>query len=116
MQRRDFLKYSVAGLAAVSLPGFLSQACKKQADRYSVVILGDTHYDDPDPLRYHKGYSDPIPARNKAAALDIMEKDSAVLRAQIENLDRVIWEYTIDGANLTMKDTDTGSILTYTKK
>lgn len=27
-----------------------------------------------------------------------------------------IWEYTIDGANLTMKDTDTGSILTYTKK
>ena len=27
-----------------------------------------------------------------------------------------IWEYTIDGANLTMKDLDTGSILTYTKK
>ena len=27
-----------------------------------------------------------------------------------------IWEYTIDGANLSMKDTDTGSILTYTKK
>ena len=27
-----------------------------------------------------------------------------------------IWEYTIDGDNLTMKDTDTGSILTYTKK
>ena len=27
-----------------------------------------------------------------------------------------IWEYTIDGNNLTMKDTDTGSILTYTKK
>ncbi|MBR0240684.1 MAG: metallophosphoesterase [Bacteroidales bacterium] len=66
MQRRDFLKYSVAGLAAVSLPGFLSQACKKQADRYSVVILGDTHYDDPDPLRYHKGYSDPNPAREAA--------------------------------------------------
>lgn len=27
-----------------------------------------------------------------------------------------IWEYSIDGGNLTMKDTDTGSILTYTKK
>ena len=27
-----------------------------------------------------------------------------------------IWEYTIDGDNLTMKDADTGSILTYTKK
>ena len=27
-----------------------------------------------------------------------------------------IWEYAIDGNNLTMTDTDTGSVLTYTKK
>lgn len=66
MDRREFLKYSAAGLITISLPGLLSQACKKKQDRYSVVILGDTHYDDPNPLRYHTGYSDPNPAREAA--------------------------------------------------
>ncbi len=36
-------------------------ACKK--DKYSVVILGDTHYDAADPEFYHKGYFDPNPKR-----------------------------------------------------
>lgn len=31
--------------------------------RYSVVILGDTHYDAPDPDLYHTGYTDPDPKR-----------------------------------------------------
>ena len=30
--------------------------------------------------------------------------------------DADVWEYSIDGSTLTMKDTDTGTILTYTKK
>lgn len=34
-----------------------------QDDSYSVVILGDTHYDAADPECYHAGYTDPNPAR-----------------------------------------------------
>ena len=33
------------------------------AGRYSIVILGDTHYDAADPELYHKGYTDPNPER-----------------------------------------------------
>lgn len=38
----------------------------KARDKYSVVILGDTHFDDADPLKYHAGYTDPNPAREAA--------------------------------------------------
>ena len=65
MDRRDFLKYSAAGLAGTALTGILpsgkAEACS--GDKYSVVILGDTHYDAPDPELYHKGYTDPSPTR-----------------------------------------------------
>ena len=65
MDRRDFFKYSATGIVGLSLLGRLgetsAEACKR--DRYSVVILGDTHYDAPDPELYHAGYTDPNPAR-----------------------------------------------------
>lgn len=68
MDRRDFFKYSALGLAGLSLPRLWMpfEADAKARDRYSVVILGDTHYDDADPLKYHAGYSDPDPARDAA--------------------------------------------------
>jgi len=44
------------------LAGLLFSGCKS-ADDYSVVILGDTHYDAADPEVYHAGYSDPKPSR-----------------------------------------------------
>ena len=67
MDRRDFIKVSAVGLAGLSLPGLWrsADACVKR-DKYNVIILGDTHYDDIDPLKYHAGYSDPNPAREAA--------------------------------------------------
>ncbi|MBQ9463633.1 MAG: metallophosphoesterase [Bacteroidales bacterium] len=65
MDRRSFFKISAAGLAGLALPGELALGMgpKSIDGKYSVVILGDTHYDDADPLKYHKGYTDPSPER-----------------------------------------------------
>lgn len=65
MDRRDFFKISAAGLAGLALPGELGFAMgPKTTDRkYSVVILGDTHYDALDPELYHAGYSIPDKTR-----------------------------------------------------
>ena len=35
----------------------------RDGEKYSVVILGDTHYDAADPEIYHAGYTDPNPTR-----------------------------------------------------
>ena len=58
MDRRSFFKVSAAGLAGLSLPGefLLAKGREDAAGKYSVVILGDTHYDALDPELYHKGY------------------------------------------------------------
>ena len=58
MDRRHFFKISAAGLAGLTLPGGINLAMgpKNTDDSYSVVILGDTHYDAMDPELYHKGY------------------------------------------------------------
>lgn len=65
MDRRVFFKRSFAGLMGLSLMDLRltgpAGACNK--DKYSVVILGDTHYDAADPEIYHKGYTDPNPER-----------------------------------------------------
>ena len=65
MDRRDIFKYSATGLVGLSLLGRFgeetAEACKK--DAYSIVILGDTHYDAVDPELYHAGYTDPKPER-----------------------------------------------------
>ena len=69
MDRRTFLKYSATGLVGLSLPFGLPDAMAKKAKdgRYNIVILGDTHYDDADPERYHAGYTLPDnPKREEA--------------------------------------------------
>lgn len=65
MDRRDFLKYSAAGIIGLSLIDGLHprEALAAKKERYSVVILGDTHYDAADPEYYHAGYTDPNPKR-----------------------------------------------------
>ena len=65
MDRRDFFKYSAAGLIGLSFADRLraAEAAADKDGRYSVVILGDTHYDAADPEYYHEGYSDPDPKR-----------------------------------------------------
>ena len=59
MDRRSFFKVSAAGLAGLALPGELGFAMgpRNTDPKYSIVILGDTHYDAVDPELYHKGYS-----------------------------------------------------------
>ena len=66
MDRREFFKYSAGAALGVSLLGRTAEALAKSAegDKYSVVILGDTHYDDADPELYHAGYTDPNPVRD----------------------------------------------------
>ena len=73
MDRRSFLKISTMGLAGLSLPVGKLAAMAPGVDRrgvpggkYSVVILGDTHYDSPNPELYHAGYTDPDPVREAA--------------------------------------------------
>lgn len=67
MDRRTFLQLSATSLAGITLGGRATLADamnrKKEGSEYSVVILGDTHYDAfPDEI-YHTGYTDPSPTR-----------------------------------------------------
>ena len=48
----------------VLLTGLMAVGCGS-ADNYSVVILGDTHYDALDPEVYHAGYSEADPERDR---------------------------------------------------
>ncbi|MCH5173106.1 MAG: metallophosphoesterase [Bacteroidales bacterium] len=65
MDRRDFFRRSAAGIMCLALPGrkTVAMATERGGDGYSVVILGDTHYDSADPELYHAGYTDPNPQR-----------------------------------------------------
>ena len=65
MERRDFIKLSSMVVAGLSLPKLWAGAPKNNSagDKYSIVILGDTHYDAADPEYYHAGYYDPDPKR-----------------------------------------------------
>ena len=65
MDRRDFFKYSAGAALGMSMLGRAAGAFARNIpeDRYSVVILGDTHYDVMDPEVYHAGYTDPNPTR-----------------------------------------------------
>ncbi len=63
MDRRSFFKYSAGAVVGASLLGRATDAFAAGRDKYSVVILGDTHYDAPDPDKYHEGYTDPNPTR-----------------------------------------------------
>lgn len=65
MDRRDFFKYSAGAALGLSMLGRAADvfANNSPEDKYSVVILGDTHYDVKDPEVYHAGYTDPNPER-----------------------------------------------------
>ena len=68
MDRRDFFKYSAGAALSTTLLGRAADAMARTEgetveDKYSVVILGDTHYDVMDPEVYHAGYTDPDPTR-----------------------------------------------------
>ncbi|MCQ2115914.1 MAG: metallophosphoesterase [Bacteroidales bacterium] len=64
MDRREFFRFSALGLAGLTLGDRLTQAeaCSRK-DAYSVVILGDTHFDTAPEELYHSGYYDPSPTR-----------------------------------------------------
>lgn len=67
MERRDFMRLSAMGLVGVASGeiGFKAEAKKPKTDNgnYSVVVIGDTHYDKAPDAVYHEGYSDPDPVR-----------------------------------------------------
>ena len=63
MDRRSFFKYSAGAVVGASLLGRATKAFAADDGSYSAVILGDTHYDAPDPEKYHAGYTDPNPTR-----------------------------------------------------
>lgn len=71
MDRRDFLRISAAGLVGLGISPAASAAEALRGGKgkrpgkgsYSVVILGDTHYDTAPDTIYHTGYSDPNPTR-----------------------------------------------------
>ena len=67
MERREFFKYSAGAALGATLLGraadVFAQDNPEREDKYSVVILGDTHYDVMDPEVYHAGYTDPNPER-----------------------------------------------------
>lgn len=75
MDRRRFLHISAAGIVGLSMgdslsleamPGRPGKSRSLKKGSYSVVMLGDTHYDAAPVDRYHEGYSDPNPVREKA--------------------------------------------------
>lgn len=56
MDRREFFKISAGGALGLALP-WQALARSGRDHSYSVVILGDTHFDDMDSLKYHAGYT-----------------------------------------------------------
>lgn len=60
---RHYLLLNAALLGFLTCQSAMAQDVKPDDSRYSVVILGDTHYDAPDPDLYHTGYTDPNPNR-----------------------------------------------------
>ena len=67
MNRRDFLTLSATGIIGLSASSFpLSALAKGKGDKsYSLVILGDTHFDTDPPSVYHSYYNEPNERLNK---------------------------------------------------
>jgi len=69
VDRRSFFKIGAAGLllpvaAKLSPLEAAASPCLVSKDgKYNIVILGDTHFDNKDPERYHARYTDPKPSR-----------------------------------------------------
>ena len=83
-------------LILLLLAASLFSACNNQ-DSYSVVILGDTHYDAADPEFYHAGYTDPKPAREAAHRLEFIRNGNMWADRSLRLIDRA--------AGLVDKDT-----------
>ena len=69
MDRREFISISAVSLAGLALFGpniaFANSVSKKNPRKYSVVILGDTHFDtEPDSV-YHSFYNEPVEWLNR---------------------------------------------------
>ena len=64
MDRRDFLKFSATGLAGLCLVPQIAEAAAK-GGRYSIVILGDTHFDTEPASVYHSDYNEPVEWLNR---------------------------------------------------
>lgn len=69
MDRREFLSVSAASLAGFALFGILDSAFAKTSSKnprkYSVVILGDTHFDTEPASVYHSFYNEPVEWLNR---------------------------------------------------
>lgn len=68
MNRRQFLSLSGKGLAGLALLSYASplQACLRKRDSsYSIVILGDTHYDTEPADVYHSHYNEKVEWLNR---------------------------------------------------
>ena len=67
MNRRDFLTLSATGIIGLSASSFpLSTFAKGKGDKsYSMIILGDTHFDADPPSIYHSYYNEPNERLNK---------------------------------------------------
>ena len=68
MDRREFLNISFCSLAGLALSGSLTpaEARKRRRDaQYSMVILGDTHFDAEPASVYHSFYDEPVEWLNR---------------------------------------------------
>lgn len=62
MDRRQFMQLSAAGLLGLTVGGQISLEAKKMRKNgdYSIVILGDTHFDTEPVDVYHSNYNEPV--------------------------------------------------------
>lgn len=76
MDRREFLTYSATGMAGLCLAGTplsaMATTGKKKTKEYSVVMLGDTHFDTEPDTVYHSLYNEPVQWLN-----DVQRKEFA---------------------------------------
>ena len=67
MNRRDFLTLSATGIVGLGASSFPLPvfAKEKGGKSYSMIILGDTHFDADPPSVYHAHYNEPNERLNK---------------------------------------------------
>ena len=67
MDRREFINYSLAGMAGLGLSGLipLDGMGKLKRNEYNLIILGDTHYDTEPASVYHSHYNEPVEWKNR---------------------------------------------------
>ena len=66
MKRREFLTLSASSLAGLALGGrFQIAEGRNEDNKYSIVILGDTHFDTEPASIYHSDYNEPVEWLNR---------------------------------------------------